>query len=326
MYGSATSTTVSRGGREYVEKSGVASGTIVDGYAYVEVGGSATGATIGGGGEAIVYGKASGTIVGSGGVEYVESGGTNSGGTVASGGKLVVYGTDSGTTIVSGTMTVSGGTIGSGAIVETASGGTVSATGTVTNSGTLFASGAGSTVDIIGVVNGGSAEVGNGIVDIKASSSENVSFRSGGSGGLQLDHALAGAYSGKVSGFGEDTKQFIDLTQINSPGATLSYKSANPSNTSGTLTVKNGATSATISMIGTYTLASFKLGHDASGHVEITDPPVAAASVHSANLALLGNYIAASFVSAAFDHGGTVITEAAQAANQQPLLTHPHTG
>jgi hypothetical protein len=38
----------------------------------------------------------------------------------------------------------------------------------------------------------------------------------------------------------------------------------------------------------------------------------------------LGNYIAASFVTAADGHGGTVISEAAQTANLQPLLTHPH--
>ena len=42
---------------------------------------------------------------------------------------------------------------------------------------------------------------------------------------------------------------------------------------------------------------------------------------HIAKIALLGNYMAASFVTAADGHGGTLITEAAQAA-QQPLLTH----
>jgi hypothetical protein len=46
---------------------------------------------------------------------------------------------------------------------------------------------------------------------------------------------------------------------------------------------------------------------------------------HSANVALLGNYMASSFVTAADGHGGTLITEASQTA-QQPLLTHPHAG
>jgi hypothetical protein len=40
---------------------------------------------------------------------------------------------------------------------------------------------------------------------------------------------------------------------------------------------------------------------------------------HTANLALLGSYMASSFVTASDGHGGTLITEAAQAA--QPLLT-----
>ena len=45
---------------------------------------------------------------------------------------------------------------------------------------------------------------------------------------------------------------------------------------------------------------------------------------HAAAIALLGNYIASSFVTAADGHGGTLITEAAQSANQQPMLTPPH--
>jgi hypothetical protein len=45
---------------------------------------------------------------------------------------------------------------------------------------------------------------------------------------------------------------------------------------------------------------------------------------HIAKLALLGNYMAASFVTAADGHGGTLITEASQTANQ--LLATPHKG
>ena len=44
---------------------------------------------------------------------------------------------------------------------------------------------------------------------------------------------------------------------------------------------------------------------------------------HIAKLALLGNYMAASFVTAADGHGGTLITEGAQMSNQQLLLTQP---
>ena len=42
--------------------------------------------------------------------------------------------------------------------------------------------------------------------------------------------------------------------------------------------------------------------------------------------ALLSNYMATSFVSAPASHGGTLITEASQTANQLMPLTTPHTG
>jgi hypothetical protein len=47
---------------------------------------------------------------------------------------------------------------------------------------------------------------------------------------------------------------------------------------------------------------------------------------HIAKLALLGNYMATSFVTAADGHGGTLVTEGAQTANQLVPLTTPHTG
>jgi hypothetical protein len=47
---------------------------------------------------------------------------------------------------------------------------------------------------------------------------------------------------------------------------------------------------------------------------------------HIAKLSLLGNYMATSFVAAADGHGGTLITEPAQTANQLVPLTTPHTG
>jgi hypothetical protein len=43
---------------------------------------------------------------------------------------------------------------------------------------------------------------------------------------------------------------------------------------------------------------------------------------HVAKIALLGNYIAASFTLAADGHGGTLITEGSE-TTQQPLLTQP---
>ena len=46
---------------------------------------------------------------------------------------------------------------------------------------------------------------------------------------------------------------------------------------------------------------------------------------HAASVALLGNYMAGSFVTTADGHGGTLVSEASQTA-QQPLLTQPRHG
>ena len=132
-------------------------------------------------------------------------------------------------------------------------------------------------LDLTGVVSGGVTEVGNGVVNIQHTSTEGVLFLSG-SGGLGLeDHAGDTAdFTGSISGFGSTTTQFIDLTSVTSATTvTLSYTSANPSNTSGTLTVKSaGRVVAAIAMVGDYATADFHLGHDGAGHVEITDPPL----------------------------------------------------
>ena len=225
-------------------------------------------------------------------------------------------------------------------------GATLDIGGTFANSGTLFASGAGSTVDITGVVRGGTAEVGNGVVDIQGASSENVTFRSGGTGGFQL--GVSSAYSGKVSGFGGDISQFIDFTDINSAGATLSYTpNASHPTSGGVLTVSSGGTAvATIDMVGKYVTSNFTLGHDNGGHLEITDPPgigfgatttlafsednsrtggtlTVTEGTHAAAIALLGNYMASTLVTGADGHGGTLVTEAPQ-PGQPPPLAHPH--
>jgi hypothetical protein len=213
-----------------------------------------------------------------------------SGGTLRSIGATAVIETVSGTTdaikgaIIAGgslveatsgtTLTVSGGTVGAAAIVETTIGGTAIVSGTLTNSGTLFASGSGSLVEIANgaVVNGGVAEVGNGIVDIQGASSEKVTFQAGGSGGLQLD-GLGSAYTGKVTGFGQDTIQFIDFNGVNFAGGVFGYTPANAANTSGTLSVTDGVHSATVTLVGHYVQSEFAL-ENIGGTIAITDPPV----------------------------------------------------
>jgi hypothetical protein len=239
-------------------------------------------------------------------------------------------------------------------MVETMSGGTAIVSGTVANSGTLFASGSHSLVQIASgaVVSGGSAKVGNGIVDIQGPSSENVSFLSTGTGGLELDDAVGGGYTGAVSGFGgvnhSNHTQFIEFTQIASSGATLSYTAANAANTSGTLTVSNGGTSASIELIGHYSSSNFKIGHDSAGHVVITDPALSsnlseigsgslttlAGSTNTGlwtlfdssdnKLALLANYIAGSFGIGTDWHSQTPLAGTQQGATAPWLFTKPH--
>jgi hypothetical protein len=43
-----------------------------------------------------------------------------------------------------------------------------------------------------------------------------------------------------------------------------------------------------------------------------------------ANIALLGSYMASSFVAASDGHGGTLISETAQSATQMPVVSQPH--
>ena len=294
-----------------------------------------------------------------------------SGGELQANGSNAVIETISGTNVIQGGTIVSGslvevtsgtqlnlrgGTVGKGATVETATGGNVIVSGTVINSGTLFARGARSTIAIVGIVKGGTAEAGDGVVDITQASGEAVTYQSGGTGGLVLNDAIA--YTGTLSGFGSggNTGQFIDLTDVNIWSLhPLSYTPANAPNTSGTLTIIDGTHSAHIKFVGTYTSASFTAVNDGTGGVKISDPPVAQARVdlaqtgfgahttlgysenssdtggilsikngtHIAKIALLGNYMATSFVAAADGHGGTLITDVSQ-TTQHTLLTNPH--
>jgi hypothetical protein len=90
------------------------------------------------------------------------------------------------------------------------------------------------------------------------------------------------SFAGTVAGFGAENQ--IDLADISFwANTTLGY-SPNAANNAGILSVSDGT--------------------------------------HVANIALLGQYMASSFVMASDGHGGTLIND--PPANQQPLLTHPH--
>jgi hypothetical protein len=204
--------------------------------------------------------------------------------------------------------------------------------GTVTNGGTLFASGAGSLVDILGVVNGGVLEIGDGIVAIAKPGSEAVVFTSGGTGGgLELDDHAGDPldFKSRISGFGgsshANTTQFIDLVTVTS-GASMgvNYVSA-AGNTSGTLIVTSGAMIvAEITLVGTYVTSNFHLGTGTGRSVKITDPAMPSDGGVVANVALFGNYIAGSF--AANGPGAPIAPGTLQPMDQILPLAAPHRG
>ena len=67
------------------------------------------------------------------------------------------------------------------------------------------------------------------------------------------------------------------------------------------------------------TLAYAANANGAGGTLTVSD------GRHAASIALLGNYMAGSFATAADGHGGTLLTEASQLA-QAPLLAQPRPG
>jgi hypothetical protein len=67
---------------------------------------------------------------------------------------------------------------------------------------------------------------------------------------------------------------------------------------------------------GTQTSLGYAGSGSTGGELKVSD------GIHTANIALLGNYMASTFATASDGHGGTLITAAPQA--QQPMLATPH--
>jgi autotransporter passenger strand-loop-strand repeat protein len=115
------------------------------------------------------------------------------------------------------------------------------------------------------VISGGMLEVASG------GTASGVIFSSGGT--LQLDSSSH--LSGTVSGFhlGEE----IDLRGLafSSSSSTLTWRqTTSGAHASGTLTVKEGASSTTLTLVGSYTVSNFSATSDGHGGTLITDPPI----------------------------------------------------
>ena len=133
-----------------------------------------------------------------------------------------------------------------------------------------------------------SATIGSGAtLELGAGNAELITF-AGSKGTLILDGAAPAAqplnFKGAVSGFGG--QDVIDLSGIAFDAQTTLGYAPNGGQTGGTLSLSDG--------------------------------------IHSANIALLGNYMASSFATASDNHGGTMVLAQAATPNDQALLSNPH--
>jgi hypothetical protein len=175
------------------------------------------------------------------------------------GGQMILV--NEGTIIASGTFSLdidtgTSSVINSGTLEATGSGGLV-IHNDVVNTGVLWANGGNVTVD--GNVSGnGSAMIsGSATLEFAAASAENVTFASGSTGTLALDHAFD--FSGIVSGMAPGNH--LDLFDFNYANTTLNY-TANADGTGGTLSVTDGAHTANIALLGQYDPAGFQAEAD----------------------------------------------------------------
>ena len=177
---------------------------------------------------------------------------------------------DNGTIVINdgSAVAIGGGINGTGSIVVESKAsatftGAVAGSETVTVENTAHAvfdtpiAGTGSFV----VMNGGSLEFG-------AADSENVTFATGSTGTLKVDHSLTARFTGTIAGLTQHNMvDLADLTWVKGQmHATFSGNSAG-----GLLTVTDGSHSVELKLSGNYTTSRWALSHDGSGGTEIVD-------------------------------------------------------
>jgi hypothetical protein len=213
-----------------------------------------------------------------------------------------IFGTDPSVTLTNVDNTISGaGQLGEGQLTLHNKGTIIASAGSaltidtganaVVNSGTLGATGSGGLVihsDIVNSgllwANGGSVKIdgnvsgtGSALIDGRAT------FEIGGAfgGNVRLDTGAnatlkidhAADFSGAVAGF--DGSDVLDLADLAfGKNTTLGY-AANSSNTGGTLTVSDGTHTANIALLGQYMASSFAMSADGFGGTLIHESPAA---------------------------------------------------
>jgi autotransporter passenger strand-loop-strand repeat protein len=231
-------------------------------------------------------GTASGTVVKSGGTMELFGGAIASGFTINPGGFLEIASgfTETGFVVSSGvTLEVSSGgavsntTVSSGGVEQVFNGGIAS--GTMVNAGGLEYVSSGGTASGT-MIEGGMVEVASG----GSTGSGAITFTSAG-GDLQLDASLS--FHGLIAGFGspQGVTEEIDLRDISFGKATHLKFTEAADHLSGTLTVKDGPNTVTLTLLGQYSAANFSLASDGHGGTIITDPPAMVGSAASPVLA-----------------------------------------
>jgi len=229
------------------------------------------GATLSGGGTVSLSNNPANSIIGNSATATL----TNANNTISSGGQLgggsmkfvnqangtVEANLGTALTINTGTRTVD-----NRGLFDADAGSTLNIASNLKNTGTLVADG---TIFVSGIVTGGGGALINdgGTLRFGAASSAAVDFAEA-TGLLLLDNSQS--FTGTIAGLNPSVDgDFIDLEDINFAGSSKSYVG---NATSGVLTVTDGVHTANLNMIGNFTVASFALVNDGTGHVRITDP------------------------------------------------------
>jgi autotransporter passenger strand-loop-strand repeat protein len=269
--GVGSGTTVLAGGVEVVLAGGTEAGATVSSGGGVTLDGTDEGATVVNGGVLTVYAgaTASGTIIISGGVERVLSGGAEIGAIVSSGGVgAILSGGSASKTILAGGLTVSDGATAGGTTVLkggtlTVSSGGIDSGATVSRGGIERVLPGGLAVGTTTLA-GGTATISGAV----ASGAIVAFYRSGG----VLALADPSAFAGQISGLTQSSQK-IDLTGFAyGAGETVSWTEA-AGNTSGTLTITDGAQVASLTLLGDYVTSNFTLASDAQSGTYVVDPP-----------------------------------------------------
>jgi len=243
----------------------------------VEAGALVSGVTVAG--EMIVSGTASNTILDYGTLEEM-------------GGGILVGATGTGAIEYGGGLVLSGAVFNADNVVYeigpggTMAGGDITSVSTVVVEADALASGV--TVEGELIVSAGAAVAGgltlNGgeaVISGTVGAGQTISFTASG-GDLVIDSVST--FSASIGGM-TDASDKIDLGGFTyGAGETVSWTEA-AGNTSGTLTVTDGAKTASLTLLGSYVTSDFSLSDDGIGGTHVVDPPHAGGGASTATTA-----------------------------------------